>query len=768
MFSVAARRLSGKLSLAILALFAASETADAQDSVKVKRKSAGRTQLVNFDQATPQSANPYLGFLPAGATPDWAYWNAWLKDRGQKRAATLPNPPKLINASESESNNTRATADPITGFGTAGDPAANVTGTIPAPPAPTTIGPFAEDDGDIPAASVTGLTSGNAVEVNTNIGNGPHGSGGTGNGDYDFYRIDGVAVGDIILADIDTPSMGATGLDSFLSIFDSSGNLLAFNDDQDLFGGNFDSFVQTTASATGTYYICVGSFISPFPLDPFDSDSGFGVDTEGTYSITIGLNASDQDYFAIELEAGDIIGANVLSAGTHITLFDPSGAERIGSGQDLAGAFPGASTLPTGGNASLAYVVDASGTYTVRVFGVTGSYTVQLRAFRPVLESSVADTEQILFIDFNGATINTSIFGSPGNAVLSPLSAFLTRWGLTAGDLNNVIDSIMASVQENLETDLLMSGLNSEFGIDIRNSRDHADPFGLPNVSRIIVGGTIAQSGIETIGIAESIDVGNFEPEESALVLLDLLSEDDSDLNSLNGIPLGGGATIIDLIGEAVGNITAHEAGHYFGSFHTDNQFTPPNIMDQGGFLENTIGLGIDFTFGTGDDIDNDFGPDTYVASEGFTGTEDTLNTTAFGLYSTFNFTPSTMITSAPSLGFIAEGRPLTLRAPAGSGGPFQWQRDLGMGLEPVVDDARINGAATDELTFAPILETDAGVYFVDYEDGSKAAVTSSPFVLSVLPFGSLPAAGLAGLVGLSVGLVTAAVASRQRRRHRS
>jgi len=35
----------------------------------------------------------------------------------------------------------------------------------------------------------------------------------------------------------------------------------------------------------------------------------------------------------------------------------------------------------------------------------------------------------------------------------------------------------------------------------------------------VIVGGTIAPSGIQTIGIAESIDPGNFATEESALVL---------------------------------------------------------------------------------------------------------------------------------------------------------------------------------------------------------------------------------------------------------
>ena len=72
--------------------------------------------------------------------------------------------------------------------------------------------------------------------------------------------------------------------------------------------------------------------------------------------------------------------------------------------------------------------------------------------------------------------------------------------------------------------DMVDSGLNQRFRLRILNSRDHADPFGKPNVSRLIVGGTIAESGIATIGIAQSIDPGNFATEETAVVLLDVLS----------------------------------------------------------------------------------------------------------------------------------------------------------------------------------------------------------------------------------------------------
>ena len=99
-----------------------------------------------------------------------------------------------------------------------------------------------------------------------------------------------------------------------------------------------------------------------------------------------------------------------------------------------------------------------------------------------------------------------------------------------------------------------------------------------------------------------------------------------------NQYGLAGGATKIDLIGQGVGNITAHEAGHYLGSFHTEQFVTAPNIMDQGGNLANTVGVGPDENLGTGDDVDVDFIIDRFVPSEGFLGEEDTRSLTAFGL----------------------------------------------------------------------------------------------------------------------------------------
>ncbi|MBA3287202.1 MAG: hypothetical protein H0U21_04140 [Acidimicrobiia bacterium] len=154
---------------------------------------------------------------------------------------------------------------------------------------------------------------------------------------------------------------------------------------------------------------------------------------------------------------------------------------------------------------------------------------------------------------------------------LSPLRAFLGRWGLTNSQLDPLIGRIVRTVRENIRRDMLDAGLNPDFELRILNSRDDPDRWGDPNVSRVIVGGTIDQSGIPTIGIAQSIDPGNFGTEESALVLLDILSDPPAGFGdpSLNSY-IGPGSYRLGFIGRAVGNIVSHEAGHFFGNWPSD------------------------------------------------------------------------------------------------------------------------------------------------------------------------------------------------------
>ncbi len=97
----------------------------------------------------------------------------------------------------------------------------------------------------------------------------------------------------------------------------------------------------------------------------------------------------------------------------------------------------------------------------------------------------------------------------------------------------------------------------------------------------------------------------------------------------LDTVPLAPGKTVVDYIGVFIGELVAHEAGHFFGNWHTA-QTTPNSIMS--GFLSRATVVGPDGIFGTADDPDRAFERTSYSAQEGFLGTEDTLNTIAFGL----------------------------------------------------------------------------------------------------------------------------------------
>lgn len=663
------------------------------------------------------------------------------KDQGQ-----VDNPADYLSFATNEnetigtsgSNDNISNAEVIAGFGTGldDDPEVDLAGFLANAATQTyPAGFFPEDDGSITLANDLNLGSGGQVQILGNtIGNGPHGSSGTGTGDYDFYRIAGLQAGErLTISAVDATQF--SGLDPVVAIYSSSGTLLASDDDS----GNFlDSFLTFTAPLDGDYYLMVGGYNTGygigFPDDPFDPASGSGVganaSSEGTYNLTVSLNATDIDYYAVDLEAGDILGANVFGAGQTISLYGPSGTLLFESSRFLEDLYPDDSPLPGDGNASGSIVAATAGRYYVAVTGVYGTYDLELRAFRPALETQLVDTAavQTLYIDFDGATVDPSIFDDfipSSDATLSPLSAFLGNWGLSAADESAVIDAIMATVEENFAV-IGANGNNGEFfdpvtgavignpgdyGIRILNSRDNPglDEFNTPNLSRVIVGGTINELGIGTIGIAESIDVGNFDTSETAVVLLDLLSSTNPIVaDSLNNIIRNFSSTITDLIGVAVGNIVSHEAGHFFGLWHTNNFNSSSQIIDQGGNIGNIIGLGADGFFGTGDDTNVNFGTDFLTSS--FTGLQDSINTLAFGLSTAANY--------GLDFGDAPTEYP-TLLADDGARHNLEGGLTLGASVDYEADGLPSLDASGDGLD-------DDGVVFLDPEDNVTTGISAS------------------------------------------
>jgi len=584
-------------------------------------------------------ANPLTALLPDPAVADTFYWDQVARERSASRAksmasmTSLATPPLLHDEAEPAgifgSNDSHATAELVTGLGTGRNEnnRSRVLGQH-SPEAATTVtlSPFAEDDGSIPLAGdplVAAIRR--SVRISSQIGNGPHGSTGTDSGDFDFLKITATA-GQGLTIDTDTP----TGpLDTVVALYDAAGTRLASNDDS---GGTLDSFLQFNFTVSGTYFVMISGFGvgTVFPVDPFDSGSGLGAGSEGPYDVTVTVAFADRDFFAVDLEAGDVVGASVTGAANRLVARDPDGAEVIGSAQDASSLYAPNAPLPGGGIAVLSTVAATAGRYSLEVAGGAGTYDVTFEVYRPGPEATAQGTVQTLFLDFDGARVNTAIWGGPGVRELSPLAGFLGRWGLTAAQESGVINQVIASVRESIIADSRERGTNPRFNLRILNSRDHADPFGQPNVHRVIVGGTIAESGINTIGIAQFIDLGNFGTEDSAVVLLDVLSNP-TGAASLNTYITAASAKV-QFIGRAIGNVISHEAGHLYGNYHTDPLNAVPNLMDAGGAFPGLFGVGPDRIGGTADDVDYDFGDDTLYPAEGFTGVEDTLNTCAWAL----------------------------------------------------------------------------------------------------------------------------------------
>ncbi|MBL7259249.1 PPC domain-containing protein [Paractinoplanes lichenicola] len=598
--------------------------------------------------AKPKGPNPFLAEVADPAKVDYSGWANYMKTQSKAKAATrtkakaakaAATPAVVVDEDElpgtSGGNDIPVNAQRITGYGTGSGQFSKIRilGSLDNEAVATpTVAPAPEDDGSITLAGDTGIGTGTrrGAVISSQIGDGPHGrQTGDGSNDFDFFKITAQA-GKVLTIQTATP----TGpLDTVLQLFAPDGTLLAVNDD---FGG-FDSKITYQVTTAGDYYAAVAAY-GGLPADPFDSGSGGGIGdptppTEGPYTLTTTVGGIDQDFFAVKLKAGDVLGASVAGSATYLTVYDTVPREAHGSRQDASYIYPTDSPLPAGGNAVTDYVATKAGWHYVGVATGSGAYDITVEAYRPVLQG--AKPVQTLYLDFDGARVNTGVFGGAGNRDLSPLAAFLTSWGLTRADEDALIDAVVAGVTENIKRDLEESGLNSKFKIKIANSKDNADQWGKANVSRVVVGGTIDESGVDTIGIAQSIDPGNFETEETALVLLDVLSSPaDSTPASLNTY-IGPESNRLAFVAQGLSNVIAHEAGHFFGNFHTDNQDELPNLMDAGGTGFGTLfGVGPDGIGGTADDIDVDFGDSTFLPAEGFVGTEDTLGRVVFGVTS--------------------------------------------------------------------------------------------------------------------------------------
>ncbi|GAB7038543.1 MULTISPECIES: PPC domain-containing protein [Catenuloplanes] len=648
------RRTAPSLLVVALAVtVGAPAPAQAEAPVAARAEAPDRAKLKGL---TATGANPYLSFgapdAPGarGAAPGMTFGldgrltttriAAWQRAAatGAEAAATRSGGGAGSSYAEREPATVRGRNDTrpefIRGVGSGRHESGSftVTGTLASEaPVAEPLAPPAEDDGAIPLATETGISAARrAVTTSGTIGDGPHGSAGTGTGDFDFYELTGRA-GEVVTVDVDTP--GAV-LDSFAALYAADGTLLGGNDDQAP-PADWSSRFSIELPADGTYYVAIGGWTGPLlPADPNDPASGPGAGSEGPYTVLLQVAAEDHDSFAVDLDKGDVLGLNVSGGAARLEIYDPSGTQVFGSVVDLSFIVPPSSPLPKGGNAVADHIAAVSGRHRIVIERGAGAYTANAVISRPAAESEPRGTKQTLLIDTNGATIDPAIFdagATPGERPVTGLPAFLPNWGLTEADLPRLLDVVKRTVNAQLNQARRDARVD-ELAVRVVTDADGPETWGSPDTSRVIIGGTIEELEIPTVGIAQSIDPGNFAREETAIVLLDLLSGPAGDPVSLNTY-LTPASDRVAFVGRVLGTLISHEAGHYLGNWHLTSVDDQLNIMDEGGadpaFF---FGVGPDNVGGTADDVFARFGPGPLSTFEGFDGTENTAVRTAWAL----------------------------------------------------------------------------------------------------------------------------------------
>ncbi len=303
--------------------------------------------------------------------------------------------------------------------------------------------------------------------------------------DVDLYRFN-VGAGQVVDFDVDTPTNGPGGVDSFIRIFNSNGQEIAFNDDGVGLGENvavFDSYLRFTFATAGTYYVGVSNvnntlynastgtgdtagganstgaytlIVQTAPVVPADPDDqrsevpGLGTITTTPY-VTSGASISpdtDVDLYQFTLSSGQVIDFDVDTTlngpgglGSFIRLFNSTG-QQVASNND--GAAPGENTV--GFDAYLRYTVPSSGTYYVGISNAnntsydtgtgdgdtaggsnsTGTYSLTVQAV-PV------DTDDQTTEAITGGTVSTNPFTRSDN-ISTDIDVDMYRFTVGAND----------------------------------------------------------------------------------------------------------------------------------------------------------------------------------------------------------------------------------------------------------------------------------------------------------------------------------------------
>jgi hypothetical protein len=208
------------------------------------------------------------------------------------------------------SNDNNTQYDPVTGSGdSSGGP--NATGVYQLIVQTATVATTDQDD-SVSEAIALGTILTTAMSVDFVI---------SPDTDVDMFSFT-VSGGQVVDFDIDTVSNGSGGLDSYVRLFDSQGNLLDFNNDAAAPGEGtvgFDAYLRHRFSIAGTYFIGVSNKnnVQYSPLTG-NGDNAGGANATGSYRLVIrGLSTT----LALSVSPTSISENNGSAVGT-VSRFD--------------------------------------------------------------------------------------------------------------------------------------------------------------------------------------------------------------------------------------------------------------------------------------------------------------------------------------------------------------------------------------------------------------------------------------------------------------
>ncbi len=309
--------------------------------------------------------------------------------------------------------------------------------------------------------------------------------------DVDLYRFT-VSAGQTVDFDIDTVQNGPGGLGSFLRLFNSSGELLATNDDAAAPGENvigFDAYLRYRFDAPGTYYIGVSNFtnvtydpqtgngdtaggsfsIGDYQLivqaaveNPIDNDdsiaeaTSLGRITSAANSVSGTIDPGvDVDFYSFRVVAGQVVDFDVdtpnnsnAGLGSYLRLFDVAGSQLAFNDNARA---PGENALTS--DAYLRYTFQNAGTYYIAVSNESNTQYDPVSGDNDVFDGPNATGTYLLSVQSLTADLDDSL------SEATPLGSIQTAPISSSAAINPDIDVDLYSFQ-------VQAGQTVDFDID--------------------------------------------------------------------------------------------------------------------------------------------------------------------------------------------------------------------------------------------------------------------------------------------------------------